>query len=179
MRRSVVLLAIALAACQTAETPRPAATTAAAMPVIERPRAILLKDDSLKAAIGDRLAALGPAFRAISVEAWSGRVLLMGAVIKPEHRRKAEQLAREAGASVVLNELVLAEERAFDLFRPDAARAAMVRRHLGLGDGAAIRVINGVAFLLGAAPPDQAAALKADASEVEGVKWVVAHFQPN
>ncbi len=175
MKRLVALLAIAVAACQTVESPRPAATAAPA--VIERPRAVSVRDDSLKAAIGERLAALGPAFRAVSVEVWSGRVLLMGAVTKPEHRRKAEQIARATdGATAILNELVLAEDRALDLFRPDAARADMVRRHLELGNNAGIQVVNGVVFLLGTAPADQAAALKADASEVEGVKWVVAHF---
>lgn len=177
MRRLAVLLVMGVAACQTAEPPRPV-TVAVATPLIERPRAVSAKDASLTAAIARRLAEQGPAFRAVTVEAWGGRVLLMGAVIKPEQRRKAEQIARAAeGVVEVLNELVLAEDRALDGFRSDPGREDMVRRHLGLGDAAAVRVVGGVAFLLGAAPADRAAALKADASEVEGIKWVVAHFK--
>lgn len=177
MRRLVVVLAVGLAACRTAEPARPVAA-AAATPLVERPRAVSATDSSLTAAIARRLAEQGPAYRAITVEAWGGRVLLMGAVIKPEQRRKAEQLARATeGAAGVLNELVLAEDRALDAFRPDPAREDAVRRHLGLGDAAAVRVVGGVAFLLGAAPAGRAAELKADASEVEGIKWVVAHFQ--
>lgn len=174
MRRLAVLLVVLLAACRTTEPPPP---VAAAAPLAERSRAVAVKDAGLSAAVSRRLAELGPAYRAVTVDAWGGRVLLMGAVIKPEQRRKAEQAARATEGTVeVLNELVLAEDRALDGFRPDPAREDTVRRHLGLDGAAAVRVVGGVAFLLGTAPPDRAAALKADASEVEGIKWVVAHF---
>lgn len=177
MRLLVLLLALGVAACQTAGPSRPAAIAVTA-PLAERPRAVSVTDAALTAAVGRRLAELGPAFRAVTVDVWGGRVLLMGAVIKPEQRRKAEQVARATqGAAEVLNELVLAEDRALDAFRPDPAREQVLRDHLGLGDRVAIRVVGGVAFLLGTAPAEQAAALKADASDVEGIKWVVAHFQ--
>ena len=45
---------------------------------------------------------------------------------------------------------------------------------LGIVGGTTIRVINGVAFLLGGAPSAEAvAAMKADAGTVPGIKWVV------
>lgn len=173
MKRLAVLLTMALAACQTVESPKPAVIPVA-LPA--RAEAVTVKDESLKAKVGKAIAQLGPAYRAVSVETWGGRALLMGAVIKPEQRRKAEQAARAEGAAEVLNELVLAEDKLLDSFRDDPARADALRRHIGLDGGAAVRVVNGVAFLLGTAPPDQAAALKAEASDVEGIKWVVAHF---
>ncbi|MBC7951174.1 MAG: BON domain-containing protein [Rhodospirillaceae bacterium] len=184
MRRPVLssLAALAvtvlLAACQTVEEPRPVAS--APIPVIERSRTEAVRDDVLKSQITRRIVEQGRAFRSIAVEAWGGRVLLMGAVIKPEQRRKAEQLARATdGVTTVLNELVLAEDKALDAFAPDPARDTATRRALGMesGTGTIVRVINGVAFLLGATPTaEAAAAMKADATEIEGIKWVVSHL---
>lgn len=179
MRRLAALaVTVLLAACQTIEAPRPVAS--AASPAIGRSRTDAVKDDVLKAQITRRLAEQGRAYRSVTVEAWGGRVLLMGAVIKPEQRRKAEQLARATdGVSVVLNELVLAEDKALDVFAADPARDAAARRALGVegNTGTTVRVINGVAFLLGATPTAEAAeAMKADATEIDGVKWVVSHL---
>ncbi|HLO77348.1 MAG TPA: BON domain-containing protein [Magnetospirillum sp.] len=193
MRRAAALVLVTLlAAFQTAETPsRPTAVTPAAAPAataaqvfagLERPATQIAKDDNARAAVARRIAELDRrAYRGVTVEVWGGRALLMGAVIKPEQRRKAAQLAAATeGVAGVLNELVLAEDKALDIFAPDPAREQAVRQALGLQgrDGAAVRVVNGVAFLLGAAPSREAAnAVKADASEVAGVKWVVAHFK--
>lgn len=193
MRRCAALVLVTLlAACQTAETPsRPAvaaAPTPAAAPAaqvftgLDRNRNQANKDDALKSILGRRLAELDRrAYRGVTVEVWGGRALLMGAVIKPEQRRKAEQVAAAMdGIAAVYNELVLAEDRALDIFTADVAREEAVRRALGIEGraGTTVRVINGVAFLLGAAPDtNAAAAMKADATEVAGVKWVVAHLE--
>lgn len=191
MRRFAALGLVALlAACQTAETPsrpvtaaQPAAVpAAAAFAGVERPRAVANKDDTLKSILSRRIADLDRrAYRGVTVEVWGGRALLMGAVIKPEQRRKAEQVAASVeGIAAVLNELVLAEDKALDVFAADPAREDDLRRHLGIEGraGTTVRVINGVAFLLGAAPNREAAeAMKADATEVAGVKWVVSHLQ--
>lgn len=190
MRRAAALvLVVLLAACQTVEPPsRPVvadAAPAAAAPAaqaftgLERSRAQSNRDDALKAVVARRIAELDRrAYRAVTVEVWGGRALLMGAVIKPEQRRKAEQVAAAVeGVAAIHNELVLAEDKALDVFAADPAREDEVRRHLGIEGraGTTVRVINGVAFLLGAAPSaDAAAAMKADAVEVAGVKWVVA-----
>lgn len=185
MRRAAVLvlacplLAGALAACQTADPPRPHV-----VPVVQRTHDSAVQDDALKADVVRRIAQIAPprAYRAVTVEVWNGRVLLIGAVIKPEQRRYAEQAARAAqGASEVLNELVLAEDGALDLFQPDMAREAALRRQLGLeGEGApGLRVVHGVVFLLGGARnAEDAETLKEDAGEGEGIKWVVSHLSP-
>jgi osmotically-inducible protein OsmY len=187
MRRLAALaLVVALAACQTAETPRPTAV-AIAMPAVTAPnpgvartRAEASRDEALKAQVTRRIADLDRrAYRAVTVEVWRGRALLMGAVIKPEQRRKAAQAAAATdGITEVLNELVLAEDKALGVFAADPAREDGVRRALGIDGttGTVVRVINGVAFLLGGAPDARtAAAMKADAIEVDGIKWVVAH----
>lgn len=189
MRRPAALVLVALlTACQTAETPaRPevsapaAAAPRSAAPVftgLERSRAQANKDDILKSQLSRRIVDLDRrAYRAVTVEVWGGRALLMGAVIKPMQRRKAEQVAAALdGIGEVQNELVLAEDKALDVFAADPAREEAVRLALGLQgrNGTIVRVINGVAFLLGgAATPEAAAAMKADAGDVAGIKWVV------
>lgn len=189
MRRvAAVVLVLLLAACQTAEPPsRPVVAASAAVPAtaaapafagLERTRNQSNKDDVLTSIVTRRIAELDRrAYRAVTVEVWGGRALLMGAVIKPEQRRKAEQVAASVeGIVAVHNELVLAEDKALDIFVADPVREEAVRRQLNIEGraGTTVRVINGVAFLLGAVPSaDAAAAMKADATEAAGVKWVV------
>lgn len=183
MKRLLAALAVTLlAACQTTDDPRPVAVAPVPVPTIERTRNESNRDDIFKSMVGRRIAELDRrAYRAVTVEVWGGRVLLMGAVTKPEQRRKAEQTAHTVeGVGEVLNELVLAEDRALDAFTADFAREAVLRQSLGIEGraGTVVRVINGVAFLLGAVPsPEAAAAMKADASEAEGIKWVVSHLK--
>lgn len=184
MRRiPAILLLTLVAACQTAESPRPVATTTPPAPAVERTRNEANKDDAIKSVVARRIADLDRrAFRAVTVESWGGRVLLMGAVSKPEQRRKAEQAAQSVdGVAEVLDELVLAEDKALDAFTVDFEREATLRQALGIEGraGTVVRVVNGVAFLLGSAPADTAAAMKADASEVAGIKWVVSHVKPS
>ncbi|HTH15675.1 MAG TPA: BON domain-containing protein, partial [Magnetospirillum sp.] len=101
-RLACALLMLALAACQGAESPRPTTTAptsaiGAAVPPspgLERSRNEANKDDALKALLTRRLAELDRrSYRGVTVEVWGGRALLMGAVSKPEQRRKAEQVA--------------------------------------------------------------------------------------
>lgn len=191
--RAVVLISasLALAACQTTgETaPHSAPTVSGATPshapvtTIERSRQDANRDDVIQSLAQRKVRSLDvSAFRAVTVEVWNGTVLLMGAVIKPEQRRRAEQAAAGVqGVQKVLNELVLAEDRALDLFIPDQAMEDKLRQTLGIAgkSGLTIRVLNNVAFLLGGvADKTQAQALKEDAGEVDGIKWVVAHLTP-
>lgn len=189
MRRLAALVLVTLlAACQTAETPArpevsapfaaPARPAAQAFIGLERSRAEANKDDILKSQLSRRIAELDRrVYRGVTVEVWGGRALLMGAVIKPMQRRKAEQVAAALdGIAEVQNELVLAEDKALDVFAADPAREEAVRQALGIQgrNGTTVRVINGVAFLLGGAPSAEAvAAMKADAGTVSGIKWVV------
>jgi osmotically-inducible protein OsmY len=158
-----------------AETAHPAVTT------IERSRRDSNRDDVIQSLVSRKIKDLDRnAFRGVTVDVWGGRVLLMGAVIKPENRRHAEQQAASvSGVRRVTNELILAEDRALDLFIPNTAKEEQVRRELGIEGkaGLSVHVINNVAFLLGGtADPTQAEALRNDAGEIDGIKWVVAHL---
>lgn len=188
IRRLAVLLVagLAVAACQSAEPGHSPAATAQEEPArpvlsaLERSRQDANRDDVIASILTRKLRELDAgSYRGVTIEVWSGRVLLMGAVIKPEQRRRAEQNAAGiAGVTRVINELILAEDRALDLFTPDQGKEVVVRRHLGVDGkgGLIVRVVNNVAFLLGGvADRAQAEALRADAGEVDGIKWVVAH----
>lgn len=137
-------------------------------------------DARLRAQVLEKLEQMNrTAYRGVSVSVWNGCVLLMGAVPRPDQRRHAERAAAAVPGTVrVLNELILAEDRALDLFVPDGGRETLLRRQLNLPeDRMAVRVVNGVAFLLG--DLDNSAeidAMTADVGEVEGIKWVVAHL---
>lgn len=191
MRRPATLALIAglLAACQSADPAPPvvAAAPAVAAPhapvtVVERSRQDANRDDVIQSLVARKLREIDrAAYRGVTVEAWSGSVLLMGAVIKPEQRRRAEQTAAATpGVTGVVNELILAEDKALDLFIPNIAKEEQLRRALGIEGkaGLIVRVVNNVAFLFGGvADRAQARALKEDAGEVDGIKWVVAHLQ--
>lgn len=178
MNRPLALLAVlALAACQPqgrlAEGPR----------MDSRPAAEQRQDETLKAEVARKLTELDRRlFRAVSVEAAGARVLLTGAVAKPEQRRRVVQMAQStAGVAEVVDELVLAEEKTFDAYTPDAGRERQVADALAADPRTAsgwwvVRVVNGVVFLLGkAASPEQAEDAKAVVLDIEGVKWLVNH----
>lgn len=175
---AIALMLVALAACaQDAEPARPVVAAATTVAVPPRSRVDANRDDIIKSIVRRRIAELDRAYRAVHVEAWQGRVMLMGAVVKPEQRRKAEQAAKSVeGVGTVLNELVVAEDKALGIFADDPARAAQVSRAIGT-EAIVVRVVGGVAFLLGAvSSPDQVLQIKADALDVDGIKWAVAHL---
>lgn len=187
MRRVALMVAsiAMLAACQgqTSSTPPMVSASSPGGVPTQRSHGIAVRDDILQAEVARRISALGARpFRAVTVAVWNGRVLLMGAVIKPEQRRRAEQAVRAVASNAeILNELVLAEDGALDLFLPDTAREAQLRAQFALeGEGAPIlRVIHGVVFLLGAArTAEDAESLKEAVEDADGVKWVVNHLTP-
>lgn len=179
MRRlAVLILAATLSACITDGTARPPERP----PVAERSRAERNRDEAMGTLALRRLTdADRRAFQAVTVLVWDGNAVLTGAVTKPDQRRRAEALAAGTeGLKSVKNELLLAEERALPLFLPEADRAREVLKRL-LDDPAingtfAVRVVNGVAYLVGrVASDDDAQRAKAAAAEVRGIKWAVCH----
>jgi osmotically-inducible protein OsmY len=147
---------------------------------VVRPRGERNWDD----AVGKRVeVALGQtdatAFKGVSVRAWDGGILLTGAVAKPEQRRRAAEAARTVeGVAQVFDELVLSENPVNPMYVPNAHMENVIYAGL-LGNDAingayTVRVVNGVAYLLGTskskADVDKAAEF---ARSFEGVKWVV------
>jgi osmotically-inducible protein OsmY len=137
-------------------------------------------DEALAATVRAQLAATDrDSFQGVSVLAWNGTALLTGAVIRPEQRRRAEQTARAVpGIAEVHNELQLAEKTVLDSFAPDTGREAailaQISTHPDLSGSFTLRIVHGVAYLLGSAPTRAAAENAADLiREIDGVKWVV------
>lgn len=137
-------------------------------------------DESLAATVRARLAETDrDSFQGVSVLVWNSAVLLTGAVIRPEQRHRAEQAARAVpGVTGVHNELQLAEKAVLNSFSPDTGReAAILTRiatHPDLTGSFTLRIVHGVAYLLGSAPTRAAAENAADLiREGDDVKWVV------
>jgi osmotically-inducible protein OsmY len=137
-------------------------------------------DEALAATVRARLAEadrLG--FRGVSVLVWDGSVLLTGAVVRPEQRRRAEQIVRAVdGVVQVHGELQMAEEAILAGFAPDSERErallGALAVHSDLAGSYTVRVVHGVAYLLGSAPRRADAARVADLiREVPDIKWVV------
>ena len=149
---------------------------------VVRLRADRNQDDSLGQAVHARLGAADrEAFRGVSVRAWDGAVLLTGAVSKPDQRRRAEQVAKSIdGVVAVFDELVLVENPGLPLYVPDSDLELKIYAGLlGQNDIAGaytVRVVNGVAYLMGSArSADDVARAAAFARDFDSVKWVVEH----
>jgi len=181
-RRLLSLVAVlALAACATTGGGSSSLATDNAGHVV-RPRAERNRDDSVGRAVLANLKGNDAiAFRGVSVLAWNGNVLLAGAVSKPEHRRRADQLARTAeGVDKVFDELTLAEDPGATGFVPDVAREQRIYAGLlgqdGLNGAFVVRMVNGVVFLLGSSrSAEDVAQATAFIRDADGVKWVVEH----
>jgi len=176
-RLAVVALSLSLlllAGCAPGGPGRPA-------PIPERSGAERAVDSDVATVVAKRIGALdAKAFRAVAVKAMGGRVLLTGAVIKPGQRRQVEQEAAKVdGVTRVHNEVVLVGESWLDRFLPDAERErALAARLSAEAEVTAanydIRVVNGVAYLLGrAGSAGELERAKAALVEDSAVKWVV------
>jgi osmotically-inducible protein OsmY len=176
LRGLPVLAVLLVAAC----APQATAPVVNAPPVT-RPRAERMQDDALgRAVLGKLRQTDAKAFGNVSVLAWDGAVSLAGAVTKPESRRRAVALAKEAGALAVFDDLMLDENPANPAFVADVAREQKIYAALlGQSDitGAyTVRVVNGVAILLGTSrAQEDSERASAFVCEAEGVKWVVNH----
>jgi len=186
---TVVLLSVLLlAACaQPGGGPAPAAAPPSSLTMDAAGRVVRLRaernqDDATAAAVLARLRQSdAAAFKGVSVLAWDHAVLLTGAVIKPEQRRHAEQLAKTMdGVTVVFNDIGLDENPGAAVFLPETGREQRIHAGLlGQDDIAgayAVRVVNGVVTLLGTARTAEDAARAAGFARDSGdIKWVVNH----
>ncbi|MGE5505630.1 MAG: BON domain-containing protein [Actinomycetota bacterium] len=175
-------LSALVAGCATEGTKPPQAAEPAV--AVSRSRNEMNRDDGVARVVMRTLAeADRNSFRAVTAEVWNGRTLLVGAVSKPEQRRRASGLAKGVeGVTEVIDELILAEDKTFAAFSPVAQVENDLRGRI-LSDDAikgfySVRVVNGVAYMLGVAPTaDEILRVKAIAMEHPQVKWVVSHVQ--
>jgi len=155
----------------------PAASAAAPAP----PARGALPDETLARMVRERLdAADRAAFTHVFVLARDGAVLLTGAVVKPGQRRQAAILARETvGSAPVYDDLRLTEPTRLAEFDPDPAGERRLAARLTEADArVTVRVVRGVAYLVGTARDGEAAARAADrARDEDGIAWVVSHVE--
>ncbi|CCG40337.1 BON domain-containing protein [Magnetospirillum molischianum] len=152
-------------------------TPASGLGIVVRPG-----DETMASMVRTKLAETDrDSFQGVSVLVWNGTALLTGAVIRPEQRHRAEQTARAVpGIVEVHDELQLAEKAALNSFAPDTKREAdilaQLSTHPNLTGSFTLRMVHGVAYLLGSAPSRAEAENAADLiRDIEGVKWVVDH----
>ena len=185
MRHWVALLftAVILSGCTPEGASRPVATAAAPAPrpLAERSRADQSHDGDIATQVARRIHDLNPnAYRAVSTKAVGGRVLLTGAVTRPDLRRHATQAASGIeGVVTVQNEVQLTEDSTFDQFQPDAAREQQLMAKMATNPNIGannfdVRVVNGIVYLLGtAASPVEVDYVREVLMEDPTVKWVV------
>ncbi|MDA8230831.1 MAG: BON domain-containing protein [Magnetospirillum sp.] len=181
MRRPIVLLlaVVTLSGCGTAD--QGPSVSQAAHPAPERTVSERERDDALASAVTGRIRGLdGRAYRTVTATVLAGRVLLTGAVVKPEQRRNAEQAAAQVpGVVDVRDEIQLVEERFFDRYLPDPGSETALSARLAADPAIAasdyeIRVVDGVVYLLGSAgSPAAVEHVKEVLAAEPSVKWVV------
>lgn len=175
-RTLLPLLPLLLAACAHDGAPTAAGGPPPAVPA--EAVAIVAPGDDLAALVAARLQAEdATAFRAVSVKTVGGAVLLTGAVTKPSLRRQAEAAAAAvAGVAAVHDDVLLAEAPAFPQFLPDSAHErALAERLAGQPEaaGIAVRVVDGVAYLVGtAASAADLERIKTRLMDDPALKWV-------
>ncbi|CAA7611721.1 Predicted periplasmic or secreted lipoprotein [Candidatus Terasakiella magnetica] len=177
---AALLLAGCAAEPAAVSAPKASAVTMDDQGRVVRARGDRNRDDSIGRAVVNRLVETDKeAFKGVSVKAWDGTVLLTGAVSKPEYRRRAVQLAKVAeDVLVVHDELSLSENPASPDFVPDSNREQRIYAGLlgqdKLAGAYVVRVVGGVAYLLGTArSAEDVTRAIAFVREAEGVKWVV------
>lgn len=178
---SMALAAGLLAACATGPDARHAG---APIVRVERSRVEMNRDESRAMVIASRLAeADRSGFRAVTVDVFEGRALLLGAVTRPEQRRRAEQITKGMqGVTEVINEIALAEDSSLAAFGANRGLETQLRARVlddpAVGGAYAIRVVNGVAYLFGrAGSVEEVDHIKAVALSTDGIKWAVNHIK--
>ncbi|MDO8607749.1 MAG: BON domain-containing protein [Phaeospirillum sp.] len=184
-RLSLLLPVLLLAACGVTpggEAPRTSAVAVDSSGRVIRGRAERNQDDSIGRNIMFQLRQGDAAvFKGVSVLAWDRAVLLTGAVAKPEHRRRVEQVAKAMdGVDTVFNDLIVTEIPDATAFFPEVGREQRIYAGLlgqtDISGAYVVRMVNGVVTLMGTArDAEDVAKAMAFAREVEGVKWVVNH----
>ncbi|MBI3444794.1 MAG: BON domain-containing protein [Magnetospirillum sp.] len=174
-----------LAAC--AQPPNSASTPQSQLSTDSQGRVVRLRADrNIDDSVGQAVHALlmstdRDAFRGVSVRVWDGALLLTGAVAKPDQRRRAEQLAKSVdGVATIFDELVLVENPGLTIYVPDTHREQKIYAGLlgqdGLAGAYTVRVVNGVAYLLGSSnSADDVVKAAAFTRDYDGIKWVVEH----
>ena len=115
------------------------------------PSSAPLESNVLPARLVERMTSLDVrVYRAVAVAEAQGRVLLVGAVARPDQRHSLESaLQTVPGVVQVFDRIQVADDSVIDQYRPDTEKEAELARSYAL-PGIAMRVVKGVVYLVGA-----------------------------
>ncbi len=179
------LAALSLTGCTAGGLAVGGAAAAGVATVQERTLGRAIDDKALEIQINHRLLQADEVlFRKISVEALEGRVLLLGAVPKPDDRIEASRLAWETpGVREVMNEVQVTDRSGIVNYFKDAKITTELRllilRDRDIRDiNYSIETVNGIVYLLGIAQ-DKAELdkLTHHARNIAGVEKVISHVR--
>ena len=179
------LAALSLTGCTAGGLAVGGAAAAGVATVQERTLGRAIDDKALEIEINHRLLQADEVlFRKISVEALEGRVLLLGAVPKPDDRIEASRLAWETpGVREVMNEVQVTDRSGIVNYFKDAKITTELRllflRDRDIRDiNYSIETVNGIVYLLGIAQ-DKAELdkLTRHARNIAGVEKVISHVR--
>ncbi len=159
------LVALALVGC----APQGHPVVASAPPKVYPP---VVTDPKVVESVGAALAALDPqSYRAVSMAEVGGTVLLTGAVVRPDLRRHVEQrIATVPGVTAVSNHILVTDGGALDGYRPDQTKEKDLS--VWMTPGLAVRVVRGVAYLVGVAPAEDVDKFKENVADDPAIQWV-------
>lgn len=112
-------------------------------------------------------------YSSVSVAEAEGRVLLTGAVVRPDDRRHLERIVGGLpGVVSVADAVLLVDPPLLLLYQPDSAKEREIAQRFALS-GVALRVVNGVVYLVGQADAQaEVDALRDGLADDTGIKWV-------
>lgn len=177
---AALLLATAVSAC----SPVSMMTSTGGLALEDRSTSDQARDTEIRLIASKRLLEEDSAlFRAVGTQVWEGRVLLTGAVVRPENKLRVDKIVRGVpGVRDVINEIRVTAEGGLEAFAADTVAEEKLKVRL-LADkeiksvNYSVRVAGGVAYLLGTARNGpELDKVRSHAREVEGVKRVVSYI---
>ncbi len=110
-------------------------------------------------------------FQAVSMAESGGLVLLVGAVVRPDQRRQLEQkVAAVPGVTGVSDHILVVDSVGLDGYRPDLGKERDLSGKVPLG--LALRVVHGVAYLVGVASAAEVGSFKESIADDPAIQWV-------
>lgn len=170
----MLIVALAASACSGPHENRVATSFSRPQPVGATQPPKPQPDLDLSTALGKAMDGLDKStYGAVSAAEAEGRVLLTGAVVRPDDRRHLEQIVVGLPGVVAVADSVLVVDAPLLLqYQPDSAKEREISQRFALA-GVALRVVNGVVYLVGRADaPDAVEALKDGLADDSAVKWV-------
>ena len=170
--RRLWCLALGLALAGCAPAPRPPVAVPQARPSNGANTQAASTDPKIVDKVAAALNGLdAQAFHAVSMAESGGAVLLVGAVVRPDQRRQLEKkVAAVPGVTGVTDRIQVIDGAALDSYQPDLGKERDLAARLS--SGLAVRVVHGVAYLVGAAGPGDLAAFKESVADDSAIQWV-------